>query len=223
MKKVKFALVGFHGRMGREIAEYIEEKKLGTTAQIDFSKSNKKNPDVVIDFSSPEGFRETLAGCVKNKIPFVSGTTGITKEDQKALVVAGKKIPVFWAPNTSLGVQVFKEIIEHLGPVLMKYDLQIEEVHHVHKKDSPSGTGIRLQEALEKSTKRKAPPILAARGGGVYGIHKLLILGEYETLTIEHTALSRKLFAEGAVKAALWLIDKKSGLYSMDDFVKASE
>ncbi len=161
--------------------------------------------------------RKALKWCVKNKIPFVSGTTGITAVDKKLLKSAAKKIPVLWSPNMSVGINLFLKVISALGSNLSKFDLQIEEAHHAKKKDSPSGTAKILQESAEHVAKRKLPPVLATRGGGIIGVHKLQLMDEEEILTIEHTALQRSVFAKGAISAAIWLSKRKAGFYNMQD------
>ena len=154
-----------------------------------------------------------------NEIPFVSGTTGLSRTDHLLLTKASKKIPALWAPNMSLGVAALERAIEALKS-LSHFDFQIEETHHIHKKDSPSGTALRLQKTLEKTVGRKLPDPLAIRGGGVFGIHQVHALGSNETLIFEHRALNRKVFAEGALFAAAWLSHKKKGLYTIQDVLE---
>jgi 4-hydroxy-tetrahydrodipicolinate reductase len=120
----------------------------------------------------------------------------------------------------SIGINLFLKAIESLGQVAKTYDWQIEEFHHKRKKDSPSGTAKWLQQSAEKAKGEKLPAVMAGRGGGIYGIHKLWLMGEEETLTIEHTALSRALFARGALTAAKWIQAKRPGFYSLQDVLK---
>jgi 4-hydroxy-tetrahydrodipicolinate reductase len=221
--------------MGREILELIQNSQsLSPELGIDrsggvlgFQVSRKKldskdfkNIDVLIEFSVADSFAPVLEFCLQNKIPLVSGTTGITAKDQKLLVKAGQKIPVLWSPNMSLGVATLVRALEAFKAI-PHFDFQIEETHHRLKKDKPSGTGLLLQNKLQEVVGRKLPEVLAIRGGGVFGVHQVHALGDNETLIFEHRALNRKLFAEGALTAARWLSGQKAGLYSLSDLLKA--
>jgi 4-hydroxy-tetrahydrodipicolinate reductase len=222
-------IVGATGRMGREISRLISENgKLkmvgGLGARTDeegdivFSHSDApKKIDVVIDFSNAEIFAETVEWCVGRKLPLVSGTTGISASDKKLIAAAGKKIPILWSPNTAPGVHWVKRLFSELG-VPAGFDVQIVETHHKRKKDKPSGTALLLQEAVA-AKKKDVPPPLSIRGGGVFGIHRIELLGEDETITIEHTAMSRTLFARGALDAARWLGKQKPGVYTMENVI----
>jgi 4-hydroxy-tetrahydrodipicolinate reductase len=222
-------IVGITGRMGKEISRLISENgklKLAgglgahtdedTEAVFSLSKAPKKI-DVVIDFSNADIFSETVEWCVGKKLPLVSGTTGISAEDKKLITKAGKTIPILWAPNTAPGVHWVKRLFSEMG-IPAGFDVQIVETHHNRKKDRPSGTALLLQEAIT-AKKKNVPPPLSIRGGGVFGIHRIEIMGEDETITIEHQALSRTVFARGALDAAQWLQKQKPGVYTMENFV----
>jgi 4-hydroxy-tetrahydrodipicolinate reductase len=176
--------------------------------------------DVVIDFATAESFSSILSFCASQGIALVSGTTGISESDKKKIAQVSKKIPVLWAPNMSLGVATLERALEALAAI-KNFDFQIEETHHRHKKDAPSGTALLLQRKLEKVLGRKLPEPLALRGGGVFGVHQVHALGDNETLMFEHRALNRKLFAEGALVAARWLVNQKRGLYTLQDVLKS--
>ena len=178
----------------------------------------KSEIDVVIDFSSPELFRKTLKWATENKVPMVSGTTGITEEDLATLKVSSKIIPILWSANMSPGLNLLLELIPKLA-VLEDYDFQVEEFHHKHKLDRPSGTAKMLQEELKVHLKKEIPEPMVGRGGGIFGIHKVWMMTDEEYLIIEHTALNRKIFARGALRCAEWLINQSSGLYKMRDMM----
>jgi 4-hydroxy-tetrahydrodipicolinate reductase len=231
MKKIKVAVFGSTGKMGHEIANLLILSKemvpaLGisrTGEKTVFAKASRalrsedfKDIDVLIDFSTAEVFSQVLKFAVENQITLVSGTTGLSTKQKKELEYAGRKIPVLWAPNMSLGIAALAKAIESLK-IISSFDFQIEEVHHKHKKDSPSGTAIFLQTELESAIQRKAPEILSVRAGGVYGEHEVRAYGENEIVTFSHRALSRKLFAEGALTAARWIANQKQGLFAMKD------
>lgn len=233
MSSLRLGLVGAAGRMGKEIVEITQETpkqwKLEfanskieiagfKTSRDDVNALAKSAADVVIDFSSPEALRALLKALTKSPKPLVSGTTGITDADMKALKALAKKAPVFWAPNTSLGVATLKQALRSLAAVA-DYDFQVEEVHHRFKKDAPSGTAKLLKTEVDKVTRKTSPTALSMRGGGVPGLHRVWAFGPEEWLCFEHMALQRKVFARGAVQVARWIVDQKPGFYSMDDYL----
>ncbi|WP_413585889.1 4-hydroxy-tetrahydrodipicolinate reductase [Bdellovibrio sp. HCB274] len=222
MKKLNIGLVGANGRMGREIADIISAHG-GCDVSYSLSRDTKVNHeqaakvDVWIDFSSPEALPEVLKIASRHKTPVVCGTTGFTKKEKTHLAKASKNIPVLWASNMSMGVAVLNEALKMFSSI-SNFDFQIEEFHHIRKKDKPSGTAITLQESLEKAVGKKCPEPLAIRGGGIFGVHKVHAMSEEEVITFEHSALNRTVFAKGAVTAALWLAkQKKPGLYQIRD------
>lgn len=216
-KKLQVALQGQNGRMGEEISKLLKSHGQAQKVEGKIYDLNPKKINVLIDFSSPKGMYEALEWCIENKIPFLSGTTGLLPKDEARLKSASKKIPVLWSPNMSFGVNLFLKIIQTLGKNLNQFDLQIEEAHHIKKKDSPSGTAKILQNEVERVAGINLPKILVSRGGGIIGVHKLHLMAEEEVLTIEHTALNRAVFARGAIAAAIWLQNKPAGAYTMQD------
>jgi 4-hydroxy-tetrahydrodipicolinate reductase len=187
--------------------------------------------DVVIDFSLPVALTELARHAARQGIALVSGTTGLT--DASVLDEAARKIPVVWAPNMSLGVQVLSEIVaeaaRRLGP---GFDVEITEVHHRKKIDAPSGTAVRLADAL-REVRALSPVtgragivgaraqdelgIFALRGGDVIGDHTVHLLGLGERLELTHRATSRDVFAQGALRAARWATLQPPGRYSLAD------
>ncbi len=228
-KNIRLAIVGVSGRMGQEIYSLANEtKKFSVVSGVGKSQAElepahyvkkiselkPKQIDVVIDFSQPELLGEVAVWCAKNKVALVSGTTGISSAEEKALRAASKSTAVLWAANMSMGVTLVSEMLR----ILAKYEdaeFQIEELHHKRKKDSPSGTALFLQKALQAERKEKLQAPLSIRGGGIFGIHRIWAMAEEETITIEHTAHNRKVFARGALQAAEWLVGQKPGLYRM--------
>lgn len=231
MKRKNLAVLGAAGRMGQEIAELLRkssswkpalgvvnsgqalhfEKSIHSLSEKEFSKI-----DLILDFSSAKIFAANLQFAIDQRIPFVSGVTGISKENRRELEKAGKKIPVLWSANMSIGIAVLMEALRALKGV-SDFDFQIEEIHHNQKKDRPSGTAIQLQEALEKAVSKKCPEPISIRAGGVFGVHKVFAISNNEVMTFEHTALNRKVFAEGALAAAQWVVKKQPGFYQMKD------
>lgn len=231
MRKIKIAIVGAGGRMGQEIlklaanskkievSEYVSSQKTDSKSKTNIEDLNPKKIDVLIDFSSPEALSLAIDWCLKNKKPLVSGTTGFNADIQKKLITVSKKIPIFWAANFSMGIALMAEMFKCFNGQ-DQYDFQIEELHHRHKKDKPSGTAIFLQTELKKYTQKSLEEPLAIRGGEIFGIHRLWAMSSSETIHIEHSALNRSVFAEGAIEAAFWIREKKKGHYAMRDMLR---
>jgi 4-hydroxy-tetrahydrodipicolinate reductase len=179
----------------------------------------KLKPDLVIDFSSPEMFLQTLQWCQAKKVPLLSGTTGLSEKHFSALKKASKKVPVLWTANTSIGVQMVKDLLRAL-PLPGHFKVQMTEWHHIHKKDKPSGTAIVLQNILNEK-RAKLPKPKSIREGEIVGTHRIEISSGEEVITIEHKALRRAVFARGAVEAGVWLANKRAGLYSMEDYLQS--
>jgi 4-hydroxy-tetrahydrodipicolinate reductase len=231
MKARRLAIVGIRGRMGQELRALASEFKFEVVAGVSSSSNQAIDSikvyksideldgqavDIVIDFSLPEATSKVIAWCARFQKPLVSGVTGLSESEKTLFDQAGKKIPVLWAPNTSLGIAVLARMLTHLSK-LEGFEFQIEELHHKRKKDKPSGTATFLQSRLTKAVGPQVPEPLAIRGGGIFGIHRIWAMGEEETLTLEHNAMNRRVFARGALKAADWLFDKPAGRYQMDD------
>jgi 4-hydroxy-tetrahydrodipicolinate reductase len=234
MKKYKVGLIGATGRMGKEISEVISEHEK-FEAWIGVGKSNKENgfkfnsqsvdhekaaqADLWIDFSNPEAILNYLPQIIKMKKPLVSGTTGFSDLQFKKIVKAADSIPLLWSPNMSLGIAILRKTMAQFAQI-SHFDFQIEEIHHKHKKDAPSGTALHLQSQLNKVITKKNPEPLSIRGGGVYGQHKVWALGEEEYLCYEHVALNRKVFAKGAIWASEKMLKKANGFYTFEDLLK---
>lgn len=230
MKKTKIAFIGASGRMGLEfatIATKVSNVELALaivnkSAKTEFKSTHTKMTpkafkgiNIIIDFSTPKMTKEVLAFAVAQKIPVLVGTTGHSKEFAGELEKASAIIPVMFASNMSIGIAEVKKLVGMLSKN-KSFDVHIHELHHKHKKDRPSGTAISLESAV--NGKMETPT--SSRIGGICGIHSIYFSNEHELIKIEHTAFSRKVFAEGALKAALWLAKKKKGLYFFEDIVK---
>lgn len=232
--KIKIGVVGAGGRIGAELLKLIQQeecfepsigignKSIGYIKNVtEFTEINTKSHalDILIDFSSPALFLKALEFCKANKIPLVSGTTGLPQDCHEKMTEAGRSIPVLWAPNMSLGIAVLKKSLDVFKST-PHFDFQIEEWHHKHKKDRPSGTALFLQAALEKVIEKACPPTMVMRAGGIFGVHKVYAASDEEMITFEHTALNRTVFARGALVGASWLLkNQKNGVYSMDDVI----
>lgn len=220
---------GATGRMGQEILKIAEHEKGWDTvvaiARNGFSEVIPEDVDVIVDFSSPAGLMDAIDWCVKAKTPLVSGTTGLSASEKSKMEAAAKEIPLLWAPNMSLGVHVMARALQSLA-ALKDWDFQVEETHHRYKKDKPSGTALFFQNELQRALPKKAlPEPLSQRLGGVVGIHRVSAGSDEELLIFEHQALSRTVFARGALTAASWLAKRKgkAQLYQMSDVIAELE
>lgn len=196
-----------------------------------------QNVDVIIDFSIPQATFGILKYAKENKVPVVIATTGFSKEELVKLEELSKEIPIFRSSNMSLDINLMANIVQKIAEVLKQSDIEIIETHHNRKIDSPSGTAILLADAInevfegekkynfermQKREKRNKNEIgfSSIRGGNIVGEHSVQFFGENETLEITHKAYSRQVFAEGAIKAAEFIVKQPAGLYNMKDLVK---
>ncbi|MEM7645885.1 MAG: dihydrodipicolinate reductase C-terminal domain-containing protein, partial [Pseudomonadota bacterium] len=176
-------------------------------------------PDILIDFSLPEALPGLVDFVKEHKSCVVSGTTGFNDSQFETFFELGKIVPLFWAANMSLGVHLMCELTEQLARYEKFFQFKIEEAHHVHKKDKPSGTALIIEQAARRSTS-KIKPIESIREGEIFGIHRFIAESPLETLEVRHKALDRALFAQGALDVSLWLADQEPGVYTMGDFCK---
>ena len=235
-KKIKLGLLGSTGKMGVAIRTLLRndsdlsafvEVCSKPTGVFDSSYANvKKIPaatlkqvDVWIDFSRPEGLMDLLPILQQTKKPLISGTTGFEGNQFSKVEAASKKTAVFWASNMSVGLWTLRQAIKALSTI-SHFDFALEEIHHTQKKDNPSGTAVTLHKDLEKAVGKKIAPAVGHRIGGVFGIHTITAASQSEMIKLEHNALNRTVFAEGALKAAKWIVKQPAGLYSMDDLMQ---
>lgn len=196
-----------------------------------------KNADVLIDFTRPEASMQYLGACQKANVSIVIGTTGFSAEQKQEIEKASKNIAIVFAPNMSVGVTLLINLVQSAAKVLSEgYDIEVIEAHHRHKVDAPSGTALRLGEAAanalgrdlaecaiygrEGVTGERDPGTIGfatVRGGDVVGDHTVLFAGIGERVELTHKASSRATFSLGALRAAKFLADKKTGLYDMQD------
>jgi 4-hydroxy-tetrahydrodipicolinate reductase len=218
--------------MGRAIAELVAGRE-----DMRIVESEAETPDVFIDFSAPEGLAAHLETAKSAGRPIVIGTTGLSEQHHHQIDEAAGAIAVLQAANTSLGVNLLaflvREAAARLGP---EWDIEIIEMHHRHKVDAPSGTALLLGQAaaegrgveLAQYSDRGRDGITgprpaghigfaSLRGGSVAGDHHVYFAGESERIELGHRAESREIFAQGALRAAQWLIGKPAGRYTMAD------
>lgn len=257
----KIALVGVNGRMGRALVQAVQEDKNAVLSSAFVRHGSALTGmdagevtgfgrldvplrdvfdvsafDVVIDFTRPEATMSYLSACVVAGKPMVIGTTGFSVAELAEMKAAAQHIPIVFAPNFSVGVNLLLGLVAKAAQVLTDYDIEVIEAHHRYKVDAPSGTALRLGQAaadalgwdLEECAvygregitgERPAQQIgfATVRGGDVVGDHTVLFAGLGERVELTHKASSRLTFAQGAVRAAQWLANQPAGLYDMQD------
>ncbi|MEN9487173.1 MAG: 4-hydroxy-tetrahydrodipicolinate reductase [Bacteroidota bacterium] len=221
---MKIALVGY-GKMGKIIHQIALKRGHDVVATLDETPTLEKlnNPDVVIEFSSPESAFGNIKFCLENKIPVVAGTTGwLEKKPEVEKIALENETGFLYGSNFSLGVNLFfalnEKLAEMMSPFQNDYSCQLEEIHHIHKLDAPSGTAISIAEGIFKHSDFKSWKldetqgtelgITAIREGEVPGTHSVFYRSEVDEIEIKHTAFNRNGFAVGAVIAAEWLPGK---------------
>ena len=224
---VRVALVGAHGRMGRRIEELALARtdlriveRIARIAAGNAPSHDAGTVDVVVDFSSAEGTARAIAAARERGAALLVGTTGLPSTVMQELHDLSATHAVLIAPNTSLGVAVFRHLArraaELLGPAGWSVDLV--EIHHDRKKDAPSGTALAIARSIEEGGLAVEPwRIHAIRAGDTIGEHEVRLAGAGERIHLMHQAVTRDLFAEGALRAARWLSGRAAGLYGMDD------
>lgn len=248
---IKVLLSGCNGKMGQVITRLIEQyDNIKIEAGFDINDSGK-NPypvfnvinnitvpiDIIVDFSNTAAFENVLDFAVTRKVPLVMATTGLSQVQNKMLVSASERIPVFFTANMSLGINLLADLVKKAVKVLGKnFDIEIVEKHHNLKLDAPSGTALSIADTINSildekqeyiydrhSRRRKRSKneigIHAVRGGTIVGEHTVIFAGNDELIEIKHTAMSRDIFGTGAIRAVLFLYGKKPGLYSMTDLI----
>ena len=202
--------------LGKDLGAFVDKNKINISIIEGVSKEN--DIDLIIDFSSPQNSIQTLRHARQENIPMVIGTTGFNEDEINEIHEISKEIPVLIAPNTSMGLALFKKILVHSKEVLnIASSIEIYEQHHKEKKDSPSGTAINLKDQLKDILSNKDIQIVSSREGDSPGVHTLKLSFEGETLEISHKVSDRSIFAKGAIIAGKWLKNKPPGLYTMQD------
>ncbi len=202
-----------------------------------FDKINEE-VDVVIDFSSPSSLEKELEWAIKTTTPVVLCPTGFSEEQIEKIYASSKEVALFRSANMSVGVNAIISAVKEVTRKLCGFDIEIIEKHHHNKVDAPSGTALMLADAVKEVSPEKfyvygregitgkrderEIGIHAVRGGSIVGEHDVIFAGENETVTISHQATDRSVFAFGAVRAAIFMKDKKNGLYNMDDVLGAN-
>ncbi len=249
---VKVIMHGCNGKMGQMITSQVDlDDNIEIVAGVD-KFGGKKNDypvfesikdcdikaDAIIDFSNAGAVDELLDYCLKNNLPCVLCTTGLSEEQLKRVKEDSKKIAILKSANMSLGINIMLKVLKEVSKTLYGagFDIEIVEKHHNQKLDAPSGTALALADSIneefdngleyiyDRSTRRqkrdrKELGISAIRGGSIVGDHDVIFAGTDEVITFSHTAYSRAVFAKGSIEAAKFLADKGPGLYDMSDVI----
>lgn len=243
---------GASGRMGRSLLTLVAEQSglhlvaaVANAPRADLGALAVLRPaqiaqapafDVAVDFSVPAALPALATACIERGAALVTGTTGLDSLAQRALDEAAARVPVLWAANFSLGVALLAALARQAAAAVPDWDCEIIETHHRRKQDAPSGTALRLGEAIAGGRGQQldaiarhgregahAPRIAgeigfhAVRGGDVVGDHQILLAGEAEVIELSHRAASREVFARGALKSAAWLAGRAPGRYCIED------
>lgn len=222
--------------------DHVVDDTLDFPVYTDFDACTE-DADVLIDFSHFSAFPDVIAFAEKRKLPAVIATTGLSDDDEAVMQEKSKTFPIFKSANMSLGVNVIADVLKNIaGTLAPGFDIEIIEKHHNRKVDAPSGTAILLADAVNegieatgqetktytygrhgRDCKRQKNElgIHAIRGGTISGEHTVLFAGDDELIEIKHTALSRKIFGNGALTAARFLVTKENGMYDMSDVIHA--
>ncbi len=227
---MKALLVGY-GKMGRAIEAVLVQRGHGVTGRVgrreegDFLEGNRAfDGDVAFEFTAPDAAPRLVPVLLARRIPVLSGTTGWDTADA-VRISSELSVPFLHSANFSLGVAALRRAVAAAAAALAafpEYEPGILERHHSRKKDAPSGTALVLAAALEGASARPGTPIVSLRQGGAPGEHRVFFEGEDETLELVHRARSRAIFAQGAVRAAEWMLKSgRTGPITFDDFFEA--
>lgn len=244
-----FGCNGKMGQVISNLLANDSEAKISFGFDVNIAKNNsypvydditkiKEKADVVIDFSHPAILSSIIKYCSQNKIGAVIATTGLSDEQVADIDELSKKVAIFRSANMSLGINLLVNLVKKAAAVLEdKFDIEIIEKHHNQKIDAPSGTALMIADEISKTLKdepqymydrhsvskkrsKNEIGLHAVRGGTIVGEHDVIFAGNDEIIEINHKAMSKEIFAVGAIKAAKFIADKKIGMYSMSDLIE---
>ena len=213
------------GRMGQAIAAVLEAQEdlelVGLWGRGDDLDALVRGADLVIDFSLPQGTMQVLDAVEAHGKPLVCGVSGLSDEQMARIDAAAGRIPLVYDRNMSLGIAVLTRSVRDAAASLgVKFDVEVAEVHHVHKKDAPSGTALKLGEIVAAARGEEGTGTVrfhSERRGEVPGDHEVTMASTTERLSFAHSVTTREVFADGAVRAARWVATQPPGRYDMGD------
>ncbi len=206
-------IAALEGKGHAQIGNFIKEIKVSDSPDV------IKDADCLIEFTNCQASIEHLDYLLKYKKAAVIGTTGFSPEQIEKIRETAKTVPILFSPNTSIGVNLlFKLVREASSKLSSNYKINIVEAHHRHKKDAPSGTAKHLAQIIKEAGGKEVGGIESIREGEIIGEHKVTFEGPWDTIELSHSAKTRDVFAQGALRAAKWVTGQKAGpLYSMAD------
>ncbi len=213
------------GRMGTSISAQLDRDPALTCAGV-WRRGGDLDAllsvaDVLIDFSLPDGTEQVLEALNRNPLPLVCGVSGLGERQLAALRVASESLPIVYDRNMSPGIAVLTRLVRDAAAALSaSFDARISEVHHIHKKDAPSGTALKLGEAVAEARgepRTGSVKFASERRGDVPGDHEVVLTSAVEELRFSHSVTTRDVFADGAIRAARWVVRQAPGLYDMHD------
>ena len=215
---LKIYVNGSSGKMGQSLTNLINQSQ-----ELSLVTENISLSDVVIDFSHPDLTIEIIKACSRNKIPLIIGTTNLNEETLVEIKMASKYIPILLAANMSIGILQLKEsLVAFIKSNQEKIDCLIEEIHHSNKLDAPSGTAIEIKDLI-KNTDNESNinqiNINSKRVDDVFGIHKVTFFSEESSTDFKHEALSRDVYANGAIKCAITIHKLEPNVYKFEDII----
>ena len=222
---MNIALCGIHGAMGKILKEEIEKSQENKLVGYFSPRNDIKGQDisdkidVIIDFSRPENIDSLLDYALKNDVALVICTTGYTDEQIEKIKKAGEKLRVLLSSNTSIGINILRKIVMLISPVMKDFDIEIVESHHNKKKDKPSGTAKTLKADVINATGKADIPVHSLRAGNIVGEHEIIFAKDDEVIKISHTALSKRIFALGAIDLSEKLLSKEIGFYDTMELI----
>ena len=219
------------GRMGKAIAGGLDAREdmelAGLWGRGDDLNELVRDADVIIDFSLPDGTMQVIDAALRHGKPVVCGVSGLDDDQMARLSAAADQIPVVYDRNMSLGVAVLTRLVSDAAASLgLDFDVEISEVHHVHKKDAPSGTALKLGESVAAARGEQGTGSVefhSERRGEVPGDHDVVMRSSAERLTFAHSVTTRQVFADGAIRAAGWISAQAPGFYDMSDVLFANQ
>jgi 4-hydroxy-tetrahydrodipicolinate reductase len=220
---MNYGVIGYSGRMGQELLSVFGSNGHTPVLLADEHGTQRKSeiPQVIMNFALPASVFMAVELCMEHKSPLVIGTTGLKSEHMEILKKLSEDVPVIQSYNYATGINLLKIILREFSCMMNDWDSEIIEVHHNKKKDAPSGTAILLRDAVfAGDNNRKECNIHSLRIGGVPGDHIVEFSNDGEVLCLSHRAISRTVFALGALKAAEFALSADPGLYSYEDVLK---
>lgn len=248
---MKIIVNGSNGRMGKELLKLINSGYRGSELVAAVNRGNSILGDnlsygqldeftgeanCIIDFTNHDQTSKLIQYALKRGLPLVIATTGQTEEELNTIIEAGKRIPIFHSANMSVGIAILVELAKTTAKLMADADIEIIEKHHNRKVDAPSGTALMIADAIKEvrsdseyimgrngydKREKNEIGIHAIRMGNLFGEHEVIIGTDSQTISLKHEVHNRSLFAEGALAAAEFLINKEPGIYSMQDMINS--